>query len=106
APFNLSVRRYDFKMDGAFSLDIDYEIDFPSLLESPSIPEMKAIDFMGFKTSIKSQTEGKNLRIITHFETSQIHFKKEQFLAIKEKIAELFKNDDLYIITDSGGKND
>jgi len=103
-PFDQSSRKYDFKMEGAFSLDTRFEIDFARNLESPSFPVIKTINFLGFKTRLSSLSEEGRLKIEYHFETRKIHFRKEDFLSIKETINELFKNDDLYIIADSGSR--
>ena len=91
-------------MEGAFSLDTRFEIDFTRTLKSPSFPVIKTIDFLGFKTRLSSLSEEGRLKIEYHFETRKIHFRKEDFLSIKETINELFKNDDLYIIADSGSR--
>ena len=105
-PFNLSARKYDFKMAGVFSLDTHYEIEFPMDLISPSIPNIKTFDFEGFKTTFKSTSEGNKLRVHYHFETSRIHFKQERFLPIKAKISDFLKNDHLYIIGKPGGHSE
>ena len=106
SPFNLSTRKYNFKMPGAFSLDTDYEIEFPTDLISPSIPDIKTFDFEGFKTTLKSKSEGNKLMVHYHFETSKIHFTQERFLLIKAKIADFLKNDNLYIIGEPGGHSE
>lgn len=106
SPFNLSTRKYDFKMAGAFSLDTDYEIEFPTDLISPSIPNIKTFDFEGFKTTVKSKSEGNKLTVNYHFETSEIHFKQGRFLSIKAKISDFLKNDNLYIIGEPGGHSE
>jgi hypothetical protein len=106
SPFNLSTRKYDFKMLGAFSLDNVYEIEFPADLMSPSIPNIKTFDFGGFKTTFKSKSEGNKLTINYHFETSKIHFKQEDYLLVRAKIADFLKNDNLYIIGEPGGHSE
>jgi hypothetical protein len=106
SPFNLSTRRYDFKMPGAFSLDTNLKVTFSSRPRSLSLPIIKTIDFKGFQTTLKSQVKDNQLLVNYHFKTSKIHFKKEDFLTIKSKIGELFKNDNLYLIGNPGGSND
>lgn len=106
SPFNLSDRKYDFKMDGAFSLDTRFEIEFAAGLKSPSIPVIKTVAFEGFKTRMESKSEKNRLIFDYHFETSKLHFKQAQFLPLKAKIMELFRHDNLYIIADSGEKNE
>lgn len=105
-PFNLSSRKYDFKMAGAFSLDTNFEIEFSSDLLSHSVPKIEPLDYEDFKTTIKSSIDKNKIIVNYHFETTKIHFKQEQFLPIKEKIAGLFKNDNLYIIGKSGGHDE
>lgn len=105
-PFGLSSRNYAFKLMGAFSFDINYEIEFDKELSSPSIPKLEPLDFEGFKTTLTSQHEGKLLKFNYHFENTKLHFKKEQFQEIKQKLANLTKYENLYIIADIGEKND
>lgn len=99
SPFKLNSREYHFKMPGAFSLDTQLAITFPAKPAKPSIPRIKTFDFEGFKTTMKSQSDGNTLTIGYHFETTGIHFKKKQYLPLKTKISDFLKNDNLYIIT-------
>jgi hypothetical protein len=105
-PFGLSERKYAFKLMGTFSFDIDYEIEFTKNLESPSIPNLDLLDFEGFKTTFKSDHKGNNMKFNYHFENNKIHFKQEQFQEIKQKLANLTKYENLYIIANIGGEND
>jgi len=105
-PFDLSERKYDFKLMGAFSFDIDYEIEFIEKLENPSIPELELLDFDGFKTTFSANHIGNKMIFNYHFQNSKIHFKKAQFIPIKQKLANLTKYENLYIIANIGGNND
>lgn len=105
-PFNLSERKYDFKLMGTFSFDINYEIEFLRKLENPSIPDIELLNFEGFETTITTQHSANKMMFNYHFENNKIHFKKEQFLTIKQKLANLTKYENLYIIADIGGNND
>ena len=105
-PFELSERKYDFKLMGAFSFDINYEIEFIDKLENPSIPKLELLDFEGFETTFSSQHQDNKMMFHFHFENNKIHFKKEQFLQIKQKLANLTKYENLYIIANVGGNND
>ena len=103
-PFKMSERKYDFKLGGAFSFDINYEIEFSDELASLSIPKLDFLDYEGFKTSLTQEHKGNNLKFQYHFENTKLHFKKEQFLEIKQKLANLSKYENLYIISEFGGE--
>jgi hypothetical protein len=91
---------------GAFSFDINYEIEFTKKLESPSVLDLDLLDFEGFKTTFKSDHKGNSMKFNYHFENNKIHFKQEQFQEIKQKLANLTKYENLYIIANIGGEND
>ncbi|MCD6176733.1 MAG: DUF3857 and transglutaminase domain-containing protein [Candidatus Cloacimonetes bacterium] len=105
-PFGLSERKYGFKLMGTFSFDINYEIEFTKNLESPSVPDLELLNFEGFKSTFKSDHKGNNMKFNYHFENNKIHFKQEQFQEIKQKLANLTKYENLYIIANIGGEND
>ncbi len=105
-PFDLSERKYDFQLMGAFSFDIDYEIEFSDELINPSIPQLESLDYSGFETAFSSQHTDNVMTFNYHFENNEIHFKKEQFQEIKQKLANLTKYENLYIIANIGGNND
>lgn len=105
-PFGLSERKYGFKLMGAFSFDINYEIEFTQNLVSPSVPDLELLNFEGFKSTFKSDHKGNNMKFNYHFENNKIHFKQEQFQEIKQKLANLTKYENLYIIANIGGEND
>ena len=104
--FGLSERNYAFKLMGAFSFDINYEIEFTKNLESPSIPDLELLDFEGFKTTFTSNYLGNIMTFNYHFENRKIHFKREQYQELKQKLANLTKYENLYIIANIGGEND
>jgi len=91
---------------GAFSFDINYEIEFTKNLGSLSVPNLELLDFDGFKTTLTSNYQGNNMSFNYHFENNEIHFKREQFQEIKQKLANLAKYENLYIIANIGGEND
>ena len=105
-PFGLSERKYAFKLMGAFSFEINYEIEFTKNLELPSVPNLELLNFEGFKTTFKSDHKGNSMKFNYHFENNKIHFKQEQFQEIKKKLANLTKYENLYIIANIGGEND
>lgn len=104
-PFSLSERKYDFSMNGVFSFDINYELDYYKPFTGLSVPEIEELDYKGFKTSLKSNINKNKLSVKYHFETSKIHFKSEEFKELKQKLAALSKYDKLYMIGNTGGKD-
>ncbi|MDO9576437.1 MAG: transglutaminase domain-containing protein [Candidatus Cloacimonadales bacterium] len=105
-PFDLSERKYDFQLMGAFSFDIDYEIEFSEKLENPSIPKLELLDFEGFETTLSIKHNDNKMMFNYHFENNNIHFKQKQFEEIKQRLANLTKYENLYIIAEIGGEND
>lgn len=103
-PFDLSERQYDFKFMGAFSFDTVYELEFAEKLKNISLPKLELIDFEGFKTSFSDDHQDNLMTFTYHFQNEKIHFKQEQFQTMKQKLANLTKYENLYIIGELGGE--
>ena len=97
-PFALTSRKYDFKMAGAFSFDINLEIHFAEDIKNISIPELENIDYKGFKVTLDSKITDNSIKCNYHFENSKVHFKQADFIPLKAKLAKLTKYENLYII--------
>ena len=104
--FNISSRNYDFVMPGAFSFDIKTTVDYFEDFANVSVPKIETLDFMGFKTEIESNIKKNILTMNYHFDTSKLHFKKEQFQELRKKIASLSKTENLYLIGETGGRDE
>jgi hypothetical protein len=104
--FGLNDRKFDFQMGGTFSMDTKIIMEFDNEISSVSIPKTEDIDFMGFKTALESKNDGKKLEVAYHFESSRIHFKKEDYLPLKLKLSALSSANNLYMIGTVGGKNE
>ena len=98
SPFSLTSRKYDFKMVGAFSFDVNLEIHFAENIKNISIPKLENIDYKGFKVTLDSKITDNSIKCNYHFENSKVHFKQADFIPLKAKLAKLTKYQDLYII--------
>ena len=96
--FNMSERKYDFVMNGSFSFDIEENYHFKDLVKDVSVPQIKPLDYKGFKAKLTSERYKNNLYCKYHFETSEIHFKQQDYLPLKRYLSSLSKNQSLYII--------
>ena len=99
-PFSLTNRKYNFKMAGAFSFDINLEIHFAENMKNVSIPKLENIDYKGFKVTLDSKITDNSLKCNYHFENSKVHFKQADFIPLKAKLAKLTQYENLYIIGD------
>ncbi len=97
-PFSLTNRKYDFKMAGAFSFDINLKIKFAENIKNISIPKLENIDYKGFKVTLHSVITDNTIECNYHFENSKVHFKQADFIPLKAKLAKLTKYENLYII--------
>ncbi len=98
--FNLSDRNYPFKIDNTFSVDINEKINFATPISSVSVPKSIDLDYKGFKlvgTSVLSDDK-KELNAKVSFSSSRIHFKKEEYKELKDKLSGLEQLEKLYII--------
>jgi len=98
SPFKLSKRNYNFIMPVTFSFDIHEQYDFKDKLKNISMPQINSLDYKGFKINYITKNTSKNIDVKFHFESSKKHFKKEEYLPLKQKIAVLSKYQNLYII--------
>ncbi len=98
--FNLSERNYPFKIDNTFSVDINEKVNFAKPVSQVSVPKTIDLDYKGFKligTSNLSDDK-KELNAKISFSSSRIHFKKEEYKDLKNKLSQLEQLEKLYII--------
>ena len=98
--FNLSDRNYPFKIDNTFSVDINEKINFASPISKVSVPKAIDLDYKGFKLKGKSNLsdDRKELNAKVSFSSNRIHFKKEEYKDLKNKLSELEQLEKLYMI--------
>ena len=98
--FNLSERNYPFKIDNTFSVDINEKVNFATPISSVSVPKSIDLDYKGFKLTGNSNLsdDKKELNAKVSFSSSRIHFKKEEYKDLKNKLSELEQLEKLYII--------
>ena len=98
--FNLTDRNYPFKINNTFSVDINEKVIFATPISSVSVPKTIDLDYKGFKLKGKSKLsdDKKELNAKVSFSSSRIHFKKEEYKELKNKLSELEQLEKLYII--------
>ena len=98
--FNLTDRTYPFKIDNTFSVDINEKVTFATPISSVSVPKVIDLDYKGFKLKGKStlSDDKKELNAKVSFSSNRIHFKKEEYKDLKNKLSELEQLEKLYII--------
>jgi len=98
--FNLSERNYPFKINNTFSVDINEKVNFASPISSVSVPKSINLDYKGFKlTGVSNLSDDKKeLNAKVSFSSNRIHFKKEEYKDLKNKLSELEQLEKLYII--------
>ena len=98
--FGLSTRKYPFKINNTFSVNIQEIIYTPFAMRNVILPDLKPLDKSGFK--FKSYQEmAKNARaVITNveFSASKIHFKAEEYRELKKAISSISSYNNLFII--------
>ena len=97
--FNLSERKYPFKLDNTYSIDISETIKFPEKMPNITFPKITEFNKKGF--NFRSNLENKDNQTISFnssFSTNKIHFKKEDFSLLKNEIANLAAYEKLYLI--------
>ena len=99
----MQKRNFDFKMGGTSSLDTNLSLKFDKKIDGISFPKVEDLDYQGFKTSLKTENNGNVLTAHYHFESGKIHFKKEDYIPIKNKLSSLDKYGSLYMIGKLGG---
>ncbi|MDP8211610.1 MAG: DUF3857 and transglutaminase domain-containing protein [Candidatus Stygibacter australis] len=100
--FNISERKYPFKLDNTYSLDIIETIKFPDEISEVSIPEINDLDKKGFNFTFKHEKpDSRSLSFKTNFSINEIHFEKEDFPDLKNEIANLATYEKLYIIIEN-----
>jgi len=101
--FNLSERNYPFKIDNTFSVDINEKINFANPVAEVSVPKAIDLDYKGFQLSgtSKLSDDKKELTAKVSFSSNRIHFKKEEYKDLKNKLSELEQLEKLYIVGES-----
>ena len=102
-PFSMQKRNFDFKMGGTSSMDTNLSLKFDKKIKDISFPKVEDLDYQSFKTSLTNKIEDNVLKAHYHFETGKIHFKKEDYTPIKNKLSSLDKYGSLYMIGKLGG---
>ena len=105
--FRLNERKFDFKLNSTYGVVIKLNLHFPdSSLEEVSFPEVKMIDSYGFHTKIENKIDKKknDITVTYSFSSSNLHFKKEDFVPIKQTLSKLNTYENLYIIGKVGEK--
>jgi len=97
-PYRQNERKYNFKLNGAMSFDTNIELTLPFAAQDISIPEAENLDYLSYKTSLSTEKNGKKLKFGFHLENSEVHFKKESYKELKEKLTGLAKAEKFYII--------
>ncbi|PID30038.1 MAG: hypothetical protein CSB55_00415 [Candidatus Cloacimonadota bacterium] len=96
--FNMSSRRYPFKLPNTYSIRIEEKTEFPYDIKTVSLPEVKSLDLHGIKFTSESEADHRSINIKTGFSIDQIHFKQKDFIRLKEEIARLASYSKLYLI--------
>jgi hypothetical protein len=98
--FSLSDRKYPFKIDNTFSIDVQEIIHSPFSMKKVVLPELKPLDISGFKFKT-SQELSKNSKVLisnVSFSASKIHFKVDEYKALKKEISHISNYDNLFVI--------
>ncbi len=98
SPFKLTDRKYNFAMPLTFSFDISEKYEFKKDIKNPILPTIEHLDYKGFKAYLTQKKSPNELFVKYHLESSKKHFKKEDYLPLKRKLAVLDKYQGLYII--------
>ncbi|RLC46865.1 MAG: hypothetical protein DRH57_05210 [Candidatus Cloacimonadota bacterium] len=98
--FQLSERKYPFKLPNTFSVNIIEDIKLPSSFVNISLPEIHSIDYKGFSLTKEHNFREDNTRLIfsCSFSVDRIHFRQEDFLPLKAELGRLEQLEKLYII--------
>ncbi len=98
--FRLTERNYPFKINNTFSVDIKETLNLAQAVKNVSIPEIQQMDYKGFKLNFSNELseDGKTLKSSVDFSSNKIHFKKEEYKEIKNKLSELENLEKLYLI--------
>jgi hypothetical protein len=98
--FQLSERKYPFKLMGTFSINVTEQLKVPFQMNEMSLPKVPDIDYNGFKLTqdIKLMENNTKLFCKTDFSSEKVHFDIKDFLPIKARLAVLDQLEKLYII--------
>ncbi len=97
--FNLSERKYPFKLENTYSLDVSETIRFPEDISELSIPKLKELNNKGFIFNFEHERpDNRTISLSTNFSINAIHFKNDDFSELKNEIAKLAGYDKLYLI--------
>jgi transglutaminase-like putative cysteine protease len=97
-PFNMSSRRYPFKLPNTYSINIAEKIKLPYRVSSVTLPKVKNLDHKGLTFTSEANAGDKIISIRSSFAVDKIHFKQDDFMNLKEKIAKLASYEKLYLI--------
>jgi hypothetical protein len=98
--FNMSERNYPFKIENTFSVNINENITFTNPISNISVPKALNLNYKGFEltgTSKLSENK-KEFTAKVSFSSNKIHFTKEDYIPIKNKLSQLEQLEKLYMI--------
>jgi len=98
--FQLSERKYPFKLPGTFSIDITEELKVPFQLNEMSMPRVPELNYEGFKLTQETKLleDNTNLLSKTSFSSEKIHFTQGEFIPVRAKLSFMEQLEQLYII--------
>ena len=98
--FNLSERNYPFKLRNTFSVFISENLNLTNPLKKVSMPVIENMNYKGFVMENKNRlsSDNKQVHASVSFKAEKIHFKKEDYKDLKQKLSQMEKLDHLYII--------
>ena len=98
--FNMSERNYPFKIENTFSVDINETIKFTNPVANISVPKALNLNYKGFVLTgtSKLSEDKKEFTAKVSFSSNKIHFKKEDYIPIKNKLSQLEQLEKLYMI--------
>jgi hypothetical protein len=98
--FQLSERKYPFKLPGTFSIDIIEDLKVPFQLNDMSIPKVPDLNYEGFNLTQDTKLLEDNTDLFSKisFSSEKIHFSQQDFIPLKTKLSFIEQLEKLYII--------
>ncbi len=98
--FKLSERNYPFKLNNTFSVDINEKLTLTNSLKKVSMPVITDMNYKGFVLKSKNSLSEnkKQVQATVSFQAQKIHFKKDDYKDLKQKLSQMEKLGNLYII--------
>ena len=98
--FGLSTRKYPFKLNNTFSVNLQEIIYSPFSMRKVVFPDFKPLDKSGFKFKAYMELAKDSKALITNvkFSVSKIHFKAEEYNELKKEISRISSYNNLFII--------